>query len=208
MYKIIANDNSIRLTHVSDINNNATFIERPDEYRHSFCFKGDPTRGGHYVYISHENKVYGTYETGALCENDDGVCHLYALYKAVQINLSLQSKTSHFLNGFVFFDTGNPHTAIRQSKFDFADKPGMFDPYNGETLLINYYLILSLAYNLLNIKGSTNKSVWEIVQEKYHPEYNSVRPQFIENSNVALVGWFSRYARKLIEKGIIMVIAK
>ena len=51
------------------------------KYRKTICFKGSPEEG-HYVYVSHNGKVLGTYECGLISENDDGICHGAALAAA------------------------------------------------------------------------------------------------------------------------------
>jgi hypothetical protein len=56
------------------------------KYANSICFKGDENSGGHYVYISKERKVWGSYEKQILLKYDDGMCHGVAILFAILKN--------------------------------------------------------------------------------------------------------------------------
>jgi hypothetical protein len=61
-----------------DMNDNVFKIR----HRDTICFKGSPTEG-HYVYVSPDGCVTGTYENDLICSKDDGICHGGALAAAL-----------------------------------------------------------------------------------------------------------------------------
>lgn len=69
---------STKTSRQKDINDN---VFKP-RHRDTICFKGSPTEG-HYVYVSSEGCVTGTYENDLICTKDDGICHGGALAAAL-----------------------------------------------------------------------------------------------------------------------------
>lgn len=74
---------NLKITYKNDIEDD----KYDDKYKNSLCFKGDPERGGHYVYIDKNLVHHGTYEDGLLTrQDDDGVCHGVAIIYALGEN--------------------------------------------------------------------------------------------------------------------------
>lgn len=72
---------NIDISYQKDINNDH-FTNR---HRNTICFKGKNTEG-HYVYVKEDCQVVGTFESGLIYEEDDGVCHGGAILAALVDN--------------------------------------------------------------------------------------------------------------------------
>lgn len=60
----------------------------PKQFYGTICFKGDPDKGGHYLYIGPYGHQYGSYENGLLIrDDDDGICHGVAMCAFLSVGL-------------------------------------------------------------------------------------------------------------------------
>ena len=200
LYQTISGDPTLHMTRLTDIGDDSS-LKKP-AFTHSICFKGRRNEG-HYVYIDTRNNVYGTYERDILCDNDDGICHLYALFCAIKHNeLPLPAPSEYFFVGFNNYPFWN-----QQLIFDFRTGINNNNPLinhtNAINLISNYYLLLSFLYRILQAQSSTGIFIWNVIMNHYFPHEPEPHEISRQTTIAELDNWFAMYRDTIIQSGVI-----
>jgi len=187
----------IGFSYIPDINDDESLI-RDKKYHNTLCFKGT-RENGHYVYVHAPPGmpvvIYGTYEQNILTENDDGVCHLYAVLMAIMfhdINKFIQPRMMY-------------HTRIYSPEYDCVLQMTHFLAGTAQfTYLENYYLIFSFFYDLL----CKPQSQWSVIIHKYFKGYHHLdtlkkaRDKTYDAQRL-IEQWFTDHEDECVKSGIL-----
>lgn len=188
-------EKKITTTKIVDIDDDQTLIDNK-KYHNTLCFKGE-NKAGHYVFVHKvKNKpaqIYGTYERNILADNDDGLCHLYALFMSMN-----------------FSDTGfKPTLTPPVASMPYHTRMGRFrsnitmDDFIDGTInvcyLDNYYLIFSFCYDILC------KPEWGTILDAHFGSEFTIQERVskINKAKTLLEGWYKTHEPELIASGII-----
>ena len=125
-------------------------------HANSICFKGDPDKGGHWVYVDKKLIAHSTYEDNLIKLEDDGVCHGATMINAFEstnprfkLVPNLKNKNQNYrsiLEFYIYLITSGKWDSALENNF-YGDVHWIKGTYNGR--IVDTTVETMLSYNLL-----------------------------------------------------------